>query len=401
MSTRRKAAAKVVLPVKKSAKNPTATFSINESRTTVATNAVTAQNPPSQLADKDVLEIHSSSEDEDREKYDESDKNTEIADSVQVKKVAGTEAVGSKTAHGIDDVEMKSIDQNRGETAFPTEDEDSDNAPTFGDLIRSNDPIEVPAGLVAPSMTAANGKMLAPPSLSSLGTVLSQALRTDDNDLLESCFRVTDIGTIRNTIQRLDSVLAGALLLKIASRLHRRPGRAGTLMTWVQWALVCHGGALAKEPDLVSKLTELQRVLKERADGLGSLLMLKGKLDMLESQMNMRRAVRKQNLNNEQSDNDEKGIIYVEGDANDSGDDLAEGVANHMPLVNGIASDDSEDEEEEIDDEEEESNAEEMDDDDEIDQDEELSEEEEDSDLGEAAAPPAKIRKTTGGSRQR
>ncbi len=127
------------------------------------------------------------------------------------------------------------------------------------------------------------------PGISSLGTVLSQALRTDDNDLLESCLLTTDLPTVRATIERLNSSLTGALLARLAARMHRRPGRAHSLMTWVQWTLVAHGGALAGRADVLGRLSELNRVLEERARGLGSLLALKGKLDMLDSQMQLRR----------------------------------------------------------------------------------------------------------------
>jgi U3 small nucleolar RNA-associated protein 5 len=37
-------------------------------------------------------------------------------------------------------------------------------------------------------------------------------LKTNDTTLLETCFHTTDLGTIRATIERLDSALAAALL---------------------------------------------------------------------------------------------------------------------------------------------------------------------------------------------
>ncbi|KAI0884896.1 NUC189-domain-containing protein [Annulohypoxylon maeteangense] len=240
------------------------------------------------------------------------------------------------------------IDMPSPKPATDGESDQESTQPTFGELARAHDTIDVPAAISTQSPTLpAPGRAPVPPSLSSLGTVLSQALRTDDADLLESCLHTNDLTTIRNTIQRLDSTLAGTLLIKLASRMHRRPGRAGSLMTWVQWTLVAHGGALATQPGLAKKLGELHRVLEERSRGLNSLLALKGKLDLLEAQMELRRGLQR----NEDSgdDNDEEGIVYVEGEESDA--ELANGPMDmddddELPVTNGVAEDDSEEDEE-------------------------------------------------------
>src|SRR5436305_8171617 len=94
--------------------------------------------------------------------------------------------------------------------------------------------------------------------------------------------------------------------------MHKRPGRAGSLMVWVQWTLVAHGGYLATQPDLMKKLTTLKRVIDDRARGLQPLLSLKGKLDMLEAQMQLRRSMQSSGMGPDEED-DEEGVIYVEG----------------------------------------------------------------------------------------
>ena len=198
--------------------------------------------------------------------------------------------------------------------------------PTFGDLIRATAPeaVDVQASFVGP-----NAQSLVPvtdntsqqlPSGMSLGTVLTQSLRTNDKSLLELCFHVKELSTVRATIERLDSSFASTLLERLAERLHSRPGRAGSLMVWIQWTLICHGGYLAGRPDLMKKLASLHRVVKERANSLQSLLSLKGKLDMLEAQMNLRRNMQSRSRLNEEDD--DEAIIYVEGqDDSDSGQD--------------------------------------------------------------------------------
>lgn len=71
-----------------------------------------------------------------------------------------------------------------------------------------------------------------------------------------------------------------------------------------------HGGYLATQKDLVAQLRELNKVIEERARSLNSLLSLKGKLDMLEAQMALRRAMRSQRDVDE--DEEDEAVIYVE-----------------------------------------------------------------------------------------
>ena len=192
--------------------------------------------------------------------------------------------------------------------------------PTFGELIRANasDAVDVQAAFVDPntqSLVPAGDRSLQQlPSGMSLGTVLTQSLRTNDTNLLETCFHVRDLSTVRATIERLDSSFATILLQKLAERLHSRPGRAGSLMVWIQWTLVAHGGYLAGQPETMKKLASLHRVVKDRANSLHSLLSLKGKLDMLEAQMNLRKSMQaRSRAANALEEDDEEGVIYVEG----------------------------------------------------------------------------------------
>ncbi len=191
--------------------------------------------------------------------------------------------------------------------------------PSFGELLRVNapEPVDVSAAFPAPKEQALApiGERLSNiPSGMSLGTVLTQSLRTNDLNLLETCFYVRDLPAVRATIERLDSSLATILLQKLAERLHGRPGRAGSLMVWIQWTLIAHGGYLASQPELMKKLASLYRVVKERANSLQSLLSLKGKLDMLEAQMNLRKSMQARSRSlNAPDEEQEEGVIYVEG----------------------------------------------------------------------------------------
>jgi U3 small nucleolar RNA-associated protein 5 len=291
--------------------------------------------------------------------------------------------------------------------------------PSFGDLVRANasDPIDVAGAFEDPPNRAlAFPAQIQAPSGASLGTVLTQALKTNDVSLLESCLHTTDVNTIRATIQRLDSPLAGTLLQKLAERLHRRPGRAGSLMVWVQWTLVTHGGYLATQRDLIKKLAGLNRVIDERAKGLQSLLSLKGKLDMLEAQIELRRSMQNQRRRLDE-DEDEDDVIYVEGQESEEEDEVAKPkklasngdlvdisdaeseISEDMPMTNGVIADSEGEEESSEDDDLLDDEAEETDadtgDEDEVDHDDQDSQGEDDE-SEDGVAPPSKMQRMSG-----
>ncbi|CAJ2510933.1 Uu.00g065580.m01.CDS01 [Anthostomella pinea] len=386
MSTKRKQPNKIAQPVaKRSAKHPLKT-NVNESETAVSVPEL----PKAQDGGpkEQVIEISSDSA---SSEYDSSDEEQDATAGQQSGNPTQSEA---KTAlptpqDGDGDGDVDMVEAN---AHHDTESDQEPTQPTLGELARAHEPIDVPSAITAQSSSlTTQGRSLAPPSLASLGTVLTQALRTDDTDLLESCLHTTDLQTIRNTIQRLDSTLASTLLTKLAARMHRRPGRAGNLMTWVQWTLISHGGALATQPSLVKRLSELHRVLDERSRGLASLLALKGKLDLLEAQMQLRRSM--QQHNDPDSEEEEEGVIYVEGEDSDAEitNGLLEVDDDEFPVTNGIVEEDSEDDEEASDgsDDEEELEGEEELDENDVNHDD-VESEDEDSEVEAVHQPPTK-----------
>ncbi|PHH54772.1 U3 small nucleolar RNA-associated protein 5 [Ceratocystis fimbriata CBS 114723] len=266
---KRKAPSKITAPRLQTSAKPVTKAAINEIKAAVSTADIVKL--PKKQRDADTIEISSDSDSND----DDSDPDEEMAEGDE----SAVASASAPTAAGAD-----------------AEDSDVDGtSPTFGELVHTQETVDVSAALATRSSTAqalvstTQQRTVAAPSLSSLTTVLTQALRTDDAELLESCLATANLATVRNTIERLDSALAGSLLSKLAARIYRRPGRAGTLLQWVQWVLVAHGGALASQPEVMAKLAMLQKVLAERSRGLNSLLVLKGKLDLLESQMQLRK----------------------------------------------------------------------------------------------------------------
>lgn len=294
----------------------------------------------------------------------------------------------------------------------PQEENDENVEPSFGDLVRANasEPIDVAGAFEDGNAEYSKGTQIQAPSGASLGTVLSQALRTNDVELLESCLHTADKDTIRATIQRLESPLAGILLERLADRLHRKPGRAGNLMLWIQWTLITHGGYLATQKALMKKLAELNKVIDERAKSLQSLLVLKGKLDLLEAQITLRKSMQAERQRNDEDEEDD--VIYVEdqesedehavtngafveADFSDAGSEASE----DMPMTNGVIADsddeegESSDDENVIDNEAEETDADSGDEDDVDHDDQDSLVDDDESDDG-AGAPPPKMART-------
>ncbi|RKF58163.1 U3 small nucleolar RNA-associated protein 5 [Golovinomyces cichoracearum] len=286
--------------------------------------------------------------------------------------------------------------------------------PSFRELVRDSisEPIDVTRTFHDDSLRVNNHPTsnIQPPPGTSLASVLAQALRTNDNALLETCLHTSDVNIIRATIQRLESSLAAKLLQKLAERLHKRPGIARNLMVWVQWTLVAHGGYLASQRGLAQSLVELTKVIDERSRGLQSVLQLKGKLDMLEAQIELRRGM--QDYQRRQEEEEDDSIIYVEGQEEEVGEkkeliknsvkittdgesDFSE-LSDDIPTMNGIIAE-SEDEEEYssfdenlIDDEAEDADSDMTDEEDDDQHDDQSSEDGEDNN----EAPPFKVAKS-------
>lgn len=376
MSTKRKASAKLAAPIVKSSAKPSSRTTIDESRT-----AVSAPDEI-QAASADAIEISS---DPDSSEYEEDDTNDADNAKAVVKHETG---------------------RTNGEPGDAADDDSSEaeaTSPSFGELLRGSEMIDVPALLQQNSSNSVQqprSSAIAPPSHASLTTVLTQALRTDDADLLESCLHTNDATTIQNTVERIDSALAGTLLLKLASRLYRRPGRAGKLMIWVQWTLIAHGGALATQPKVVQGLSGLQKVLAERAKGLSSLLALKGKLDLLEGQMDLRRRMQRDSGAAHKDEEEDDDVIWVEGEDKATSENLTNGIGSRAgldddddePILNGLAGDSDEEEDSDVDDDDS-VVGEELVDEDDVDHDDVDDSMGEDEDSDAEAGPPAKKRK--------
>lgn len=287
----------------------------------------------------------------------------------------GDERASEAGSTGETDEEMQDADPELENTKARNTSQEADEEPSFADILAARHPetISIMNSLSTDQnalMALSQPKQSMLPSGLSLGTVLTQSLKTNDQSLLETCLHVTDEHVIQNTLLRLDSSLAANLLTKLAERLADRPGRYGHLLTWIQLTMIAHGGAIASQAGVGSKLRTLYQVLNERSKILPSILLLKGKLDMMNAQRSFRA----------QAEAHRKGIesagttLYVEGQEDNwsSDEDLDEVPSSRkvksksrptkdlneliagpessedegMPLVNGgFRSDESEEEE--------------------------------------------------------
>ncbi|KUL84648.1 hypothetical protein ZTR_06689 [Talaromyces verruculosus] len=219
---------------------------------------------------------------------DNSDVEAETTQKRQTKKANGVNGTAKDT-----DMQDTAAEQDEDE-------EDEGGELTFGELVQRSSAIDVEAelddnagaGALVPGLSNNTNQTVAQiPSGVSLSTVLTQALKTNDSEMLESCFRTSDVNIIRTTVQRLNSALAGALIQRLAERMASRPGRYGHLLVWVQWTCIAHGGAIAGNTEILKRMTSLYKVMDQRSRSLPSLLLLKGKLDMLDAQINLRQSM--------------------------------------------------------------------------------------------------------------
>lgn len=322
---------------------------VDESQAVVMTGG---QPEHSQMAVQEQPEVIDISSREEETDYDDRDEELpeRASQSLSDENPPPAEPISQKGGSPLDDVDVAMGDADARDNTREESAEAGTNELSFGEMIRANasGPVDVQAAFAAPNAQAlapANERSLQLPSGMSLGTVLTQSLRTNDVNLLESCLHIRDLAIVRATIERLDSSLASTLIEKLAERFHSRPGRAGSLLIWIQWTIVVHGGYLTSQPSAMKTLAALHRVISERARSLPLLLSLKGKLDMLESQMNLRASLQARSKAQIATDeDDEEGVIYVEGQAEDVSEDEAD--ESHLndvemdPLDSGMAVDD-------------------------------------------------------------
>lgn len=207
----------------------------------------------------------------------------------------------------------------------------------------------------------------------SLTVVLSQALRNNDQALLETVLINRDLNIVQSTIARLDSSLAVILLDRLAEKITRQQQRFDQMNFWLKWIIIIHGGVLSSLPNVSHKLANLHSVLNKKASKLPRLLELQGRLSMLEQQNSLKQEILKGgSIEGDQDDEDEveyieevddaveAGVLEDEEDEEDDMDEFDENGVDDFDLsgddievdVEGEDDDDDEEEDDEVEDEE-------------------------------------------------
>lgn len=125
-------------------------------------------------------------------------------------------------------------------------------------------------------------------SSASMSTVLMQSLRNNDIPLLESCLHVEKEKSIIDTLERTDPTLIPLLLENIARKLAKKPKRMPSLALWIKWTIIIHATTLRSVSGFQEQLRSIYNVLNLRSSNLDKLLSLKGRLDLIASQIELK-----------------------------------------------------------------------------------------------------------------
>ena len=213
------------------------------------------------------------------------------------------------------------------------------------------------AGGAAPGAAPGGGSLKA----DSVLAVLTQALESDDKQLLAECLGVTNARVVQATVAGLPPRHVSALLKRLVERFQRRPARSHALVMWIRALLTQHTSLLMTQPDVVRQLTPLYQLVEARVSTYHKLLKLEGRLELALSQVSNRSGGGSAYSKDPDVTVDEGGEPDDEADV--VGDDMEE--------------DDSEDEDEDEDEEGEDEDEDEQDDDGDRDSEDQNDEEEE------------------------
>ena len=187
-------------------------------------------------------------------------------------------------------------------------------------------------------------------------SALLQALRTDDQKLLEQCIlaRVSE-DVVKKTVQALPVQYVVSFLNSVVKFFQDSPSRGLTVVRWIRIILSEHLSYLMTVPNIVHTLSGLYLMVNSRLDTNKSILKLSGRLDLVLAQ------VAKTHMGPESSAamnviaEDENGdVMRAVAHGSDDMSDFESGSDNEMEVVTGPAagneydSDDDSDSENEI-----------------------------------------------------
>ena len=91
----------------------------------------------------------------------------------------------------------------------------------------------------------------------SVTVLLSQALRSNDHQLLEKCFAISNDRVMKSTVQQLAPQDAARLLQVAVQRLQTSPHRGKQIAAWLRALLLYHTAYLISAPGLCTLFLDL------------------------------------------------------------------------------------------------------------------------------------------------
>ncbi|KAL4237474.1 WD repeat-containing protein 43 [Mactra antiquata] len=123
------------------------------------------------------------------------------------------------------------------------------------------------------------------PKTDKLVTLLVQGLQSQDEKLLDQVFRNVELKVVQNTIRNLPIHLIIPLVQEVTKRMYGDAEASKSKIVWIQTLLAVHTSYLTTFPEIIEAFSMLYQIMDSRVTMLGKLSRLKGKLDIIISQI--------------------------------------------------------------------------------------------------------------------
>lgn len=156
----------------------------------------------------------------------------------------------------------------------------------------------------------------------SLQTILTQAIHTNDRQLLDYCVTVgaKQSRLVSRTVTRLDSSTILPLLKILIAQLHKSPNKSYAILQWIREILSSHVSYLLslQSSNISTVLLSLHSAMDLRLVNFHKLLKLSGRLDLLITQINKNN---QHNIDDTDMDSDDVNVYNDNSDESDSDTD--------------------------------------------------------------------------------
>ncbi|KAK9842376.1 hypothetical protein WJX84_011758, partial [Apatococcus fuscideae] len=170
----------------------------------------------------------------------------------------------------------------------------------------------------------------------SLTTLLTQAVRSGDNALLERCLQMGNQMVVTNTVRGLAPGDAADVLQAVVARLQSKASRGSQLAEWLRPLLLYHAAHFASLPGVQTTLVALYQTIEARLAMQNPLLSLAGRLDLLTAQI-----PKGERRLNQIGPAYPPQVVYRESDS-ESEEEAEDAMAPMMADLNGLDSEDEE-----------------------------------------------------------